>query len=105
MTYVEQSIAISQLVPVVRRALFIMGFELRAGTADQIALYNAIFSNTTKFTAHEATQLAWFFSWGDNDLRVLGATATDAQVQLCVNAIQDELITRQAQRISVTGLQ
>jgi len=105
MNYIEQTTAINQLVPVVRRALFIMAFELRAGTADQIALYNAIFSNTTKFTAHEATQLAWFFSWGDNDLRVLGATATDAQVQTCVNAIQNDLITRQAERTTVTGLQ
>ena len=105
MNYLEQSKAINQLVPVVRRALFIMGFELRAGTADQIALYNAIFSNTTKFTAYEATQLAWFFSWGDNDLRTLGVTATDAQVQICINAIQSELITRQAERSAVTGLQ
>jgi hypothetical protein len=105
MTYVEQSTAINQLVPVVRRALFIMSFDLRAGTADQIALYNAIFSNTTKFTAYEATQLAWFFSWGDNDLRALGANASDAQVQICVNAIQSELITRQAERSAVTGLQ
>lgn len=105
MNYIEQSAAVNQLVPVVRRALYVMGFELRAGTADQIALYNAIFSNTTKFTAYEATQLAWFFSWGDNDLRVLGATATDAQVQTCVNAIQSDLITRQTERSAVTGLQ
>jgi len=105
MTYVEETAAINQLVPVVRRALFIMSFELRAGTEEQIALYDAIFSNTTKFTAAEATQLAWFFSWGDNDLRVLGATATDAQVQICVNAIQAELIARQATRFVISGLQ
>jgi hypothetical protein len=105
MNYIEQSTAINQLVPVVRRALFIMAFELRAGTADGIALYNAIFSNTTKFTAYEAAQLAWFFSFGDNDLRTLGATATDAQIQICVNSIQTELIARQLDRSSVTGLQ
>lgn len=105
MNYIEQTTAINQLVPVVRRALYIMAFELRAGTAEQIDLYDAIFSNTTKFTAQEATQLAWFFSYGDNDLRVLGATATDAQVQTCVNAIQSELIARQNTRTAVTGLQ
>lgn len=104
MTYLEELRDLEQLVSRVKRAIQRMAFDLRAGTADQQALYDAVFSNRTKFTAVEATLLAWHFSWGDNDLRVLGAAATDAQLQICVNAIQDELISRQTTRQGITGL-
>lgn len=104
MTYIEELIALEQLVPRVKRAIQRMAFELRAGTEDQVALYQAIFSNRTTFSAYEATLLAWHYSWGDNDLRVLGMVATDAQLQICVNAVQDDLIARQRDRTAITGL-
>lgn len=104
MNYQEESIALNLLEPRVRRALQRTAFDSRQGTTDQQHLYDAIFSNQTKFTAAEATLLAWHFSWGDNDLHALGNDATDAQVQVCTDAIQDELIARQNSRTLITGL-
>jgi hypothetical protein len=104
MTYAEELLVLSQLEPRVKRALQRMAFDIRSGTADQQALYDAIFSNQTCFTAAEATLLAFHFSWGDNDLKVLGAAASDAQVQACVDGIAPELISRQNARTLITGL-
>lgn len=89
----------------VKRALQIMAFNIRSGTADQQLLYNAIFSNTTRFPLSEATLLAYHFSWGDNDLSVLKYDATDANIQACVDALANELITRQKDTSrSIVGL-
>jgi hypothetical protein len=104
MTYAEELLVLAQLEPRVKRALQRMAFAIRAGTAEQQALYDAIFANQTVFTAAEATLLAFHFSYGDNDLRVLGAGASDAQIQTCVDAIVSELMTRQAARTLITGL-
>lgn len=104
MTYAEELLVLSQLAPRVKRALQRMAFNIRGGTADQQTLFDAIFANQTTFTAAEATLLAYHFSWGDNDLSVVGAAASDAQVQTCVDAIQAELIARQNARTTVTGL-
>lgn len=104
MTYAEESLVLGQLAPRVKRALQRMAFDIRDGTAEQQALYDAIFANQTTFTAAEATLLAFHFSWGANDLRVLGTAASDTQVQTCVNAIAAELMRRQAGRALVTGL-
>lgn len=104
MTYAEELLVLAQLEPRVKRALQRMAFNIRAGTEEQQALYDAIFANQTTFTAAEATLLAFHFSWGDNDLKVLGAAASDAQVQTCVDAIASELMTRQAARTLITGL-
>lgn len=104
MTYNEELANIQALEPRVLRALQRTAFDIRAGTADQQMLYEAVFSDQTKFTAYEATLLAWHFSFGANDLHTLGNTATDAQVQVTVDAIQDELISRQTTRTIVTGL-
>ena len=86
---------ISVLSRQVKRALQKMAFDVREGTDDEKALFDAVFSNRTKFGIEEATLLAVGFSWGDNDLNVLREDATDAQVQTCVNAIKVELIARQ----------
>ncbi len=88
----------------VKRALQRACFNVREGTADQKLLYDAVFSNRTHFGLEEVCLLAWHFSWGDNDLSVLGNAATDAQVQICVDAILPELITRQKARTVVIGL-
>lgn len=104
MTYQEELIALLQLEPKVKRALQKAAFNIREGTADQQLLYDAVFSNTTKFTAYEATLLAWHYSWGDNDLSILGSTASDAQIQVCVDAILGNLITIQTTRTTITGL-
>ena len=86
---------ISILQRQVKRALQKMAFDVRAGTSDEQALFDAVFSNRTKFGLEEATLLAVAFSWGANDLNVLREAATDAQVQTCINAIKAELIARQ----------
>lgn len=104
MNYFEELRDIEQIVPRVKRAIQRLAFDLRAGTEDQQLFFDAVFSNRTRFTAAEAALLAWHFSWGDNDLNVLGASATDAQIQICVNAIQNDLIARQTSRAGVTGL-
>lgn len=102
--YEQQLVVLSALRNPVKRALQTMAFNLRAGTADEIKLYRAIFSNTTKFGLDEAALLAYHFSWGTNDLRVLGAAATDAQVQTCVDAIKAELISLENSRTTIVGL-
>ena len=79
----------------VKRALQKMAFDIRQGTADQQLLYNAIFSNLTRFNLAEAVLLAWHFSFGENNLSLLQDNATDAQIQICVNAIQANLISIQ----------
>lgn len=79
----------------VKRALQKMAFAVRSGTADEQLLFDAVFSNQTKFGLEEATLLAIHFSWGENDLTVLRDAATDAQIQTCVDSIKSELITRQ----------
>jgi len=79
----------------IKRAIQVAAFNVRAGTDDQKLLYDAVFSNKTKFGIEEAVLLTYSFSFGDNDLRVLREAATDAQVQTCVDAILSELITRQ----------
>ena len=105
MTYQEEIAAINKLIPRVKRALERMAFAIRSGTLDQQALFDAIFSNTTKFTAREATLLAWEFSYGDNDMHVLGSNILDAGLQICVDGIQAELITRENARTKITGLE
>jgi len=104
MTYREELSALEELEPRVKRALQRACFNVREGTSDQQTLYDAVFSDQTTFTAAEATLLAYHFSWGDNDLSVLGVEATDAQVQTCVDAILTELITRQNTRTLILGL-
>ena len=94
-TYEEDLDLIITLQRQVKRALQKMAFDIRAGTEDQQLLFDAIFSNQTKFGLEEATLLAFHFSWGPNDLNVLREAATDAQIQTCVNSIQADLIARQ----------
>jgi hypothetical protein len=104
MTYSEELLVLNQLAPRVKRALQRMVFDIKNGTTDQQMLYDAVFSNQTKFTTNEATLLAFHYSFGENDLRVLGAAATDAQIQTCVNGLQIELIAKQNTRTIITGL-
>ena len=104
MQYEVEIAHISGLGDKVKRALQRACFNVREGTADQKLLYDAVFSNRTHFGLEEVCLLAWHFSWGDNDLSVLGNAATDAQVQICVDAILPELITRQKARTVVIGL-
>jgi hypothetical protein len=77
------------------KALHQMAFNIRAGTPNEQVLYNAIFSNQTRFPLSEVALLAYYFSSGPNDLRTVGAAATDAQVQTLVDGIKAELISRQ----------
>jgi hypothetical protein len=77
------------------KALHQMAFDIRQGNADDQILYNAIFSDQTRFGLKEAALFAYYFSVAPNDLRVLGMGATDAQIQVCVNGIKSTLITRQ----------
>jgi hypothetical protein len=70
----------------VKQALYKMAFDIRLGTTDERTLYNAIFANTTRFSVGEAVLLTYHFSTGANDLRVLGAEATDEQLQVSVEA-------------------
>lgn len=102
--YGQQLDQIAGLKWKVKRALQRACFNVREGTADQQLLYDAVFSNQTHFGVEEATLLAWHFSWGANDLSVLGSTASDEQVQTCVDAVLPELITRQKARTVVIGL-
>jgi hypothetical protein len=77
----------------VKRALQKMAFDIRQGTADQQALFNAVFSNQTRFSLNEATLLALHCSEGLMvDLTVLRELATDEQVQITVANIQALLI-------------
>lgn len=105
-TVYEQDLdLIAALQRQVKRALQKMAFSIREGTADQQLLYSAIFSNQTRFGLEEATLLAYHFSWGANDLSVLRYEATDANIQICVDAIQAQLITMQKDSArSVVGL-
>ena len=85
-------------------ALLQMAFNIRQGTANEQALYNAIFGNKTKFTLQEVIYLTYFFSFGANDLRD-NPEPTDAQITESVNAIKQELINRQNDTArTVTGL-
>lgn len=102
--YEQQLAVLTALRNPVKRALQIMAFNIRSGTTDEQALYSAIFSNTTKFGLDEAVLLAYHFSWGVNDLRVLGAAATDTQIQTCVDAIKAELISLENSRATIVGL-
>lgn len=102
--YEQQLVVLAALRNPVKRALQTMAFNVRSGTADEQSLYRAIFSNTTKFGLDEAVLLAYHFSWGVNDLRVLGAAATDTQIQTCVDSIKAELITLQTTRTTIVGL-
>jgi hypothetical protein len=77
------------------KALHQMAFNIRSGNADDQLLYNAIFSDQTRFGLKEAALLAYYFSVAPNDLRVLGKDATDAQIQVLVDGIKSVLITRQ----------
>jgi hypothetical protein len=104
MLYGQELDALGYLRFQVKRALQKACFNVREGTADQKLLYDAVFSNQTHFGLDEACLLAWHFSWGPNNLSVLGISATDAQVQICVDAILSELITRQKARTVVIGL-
>ena len=105
MTYQEEVTSITRLLPRVKRSLERMAFAIRSGTTDQQALFDAIFSNQTKFSTREATLLAWEFSYGDNNMHVLGSNILDAGLQICVDAIQSELISRQNSRTLVVGLE
>lgn len=78
------------------KAVHQMAFDIRAGTTGEQALYHAIFSNQTRFPLSEVALLAYYFSVAPNDLRTIGAAATDAQVQTLVDGIKAELVTRQA---------
>ena len=95
MSYSNQYRAIDGLQRRMLQALYQMAFNIRQGNADDQALYQAIFSNQTRFSLLEALLLAYFFSFQPNDLRELGADATDAQLQVCVDGIKNELIARQ----------
>jgi len=107
LTAYEQDLElIAALQRQVKRALQKMAFDIRGGTSDQHLLFAAIFSNQTRFGLEEATLLAYHFSWGANDLSVLRYEATDANIQICVDAIQDQLIAIQKDTASpVVGLQ
>lgn len=88
----------------IRGALVQMAFDIRQGTADEQLLYNAIFSDTTKFTLEEVCYLTFFYSVAPNDLRD-NPDATDVQITTSVNGIKAELITRQKDvGRTVTGL-
>lgn len=91
-TYEEQLDALTALRRQVKRSLQKMAFDVREGTADEQLLFDAIFSNQTKFSLDEATLLAYSFS---APLRNSGDESTDNQVQNAVNGIKDLLIARQ----------
>ena len=76
----------------VLRALQILAWNLRAGTADEQLLSTSIFSNTTKFRLMEAVILCFNRSTGVNDWGVLRENTTDANIQAPVNAAKDILI-------------
>ena len=106
LTVYEQDLdLIATLQRQTKRALQKMAFNVREGMADQQVLYAAIFSNQTRFGLEEATLLAYHFSWGANDLSVLRYEATDANIQICVDAIQAQLIAIQKDTArSIVGL-
>ena len=95
MSYLDQYRTIDAIQRRTLQALYKMAFDIRQGTANEQALYQAIFSDRTRFSLLEALLLAYFFSVPPNDLRVLGSDVTDAQLQVCVDGIKAELITRQ----------
>lgn len=93
--YEKELDLISALQRQVKRSLQKMAFNIREGTSDQQLLYEAIFSNQTRFGLEEATLLAYHFSWGENDLSALGYNATDSNIQTCIDSIQSQLIAIQ----------
>jgi len=76
----------------VKRALQKMAFDIREGTDDEKLLFDAIFSNQTKFGLEEATLLAFSFS---AQLQNKRDESTDNHVQTATDAIKDLLIARQ----------
>lgn len=104
MSLLSTAQTIDRLQRRIRSAVIQMAFDIRQGTSDETALYNAIFSDATKFTLQEVCYLTLFFSTGDNDLRD-NPDATDAQINASVSGIKSELISRQNDvGRSVTGL-
>ena len=104
MSLLSTTQTIDRLQRSIRGALLQAAFDIRQGTADEQLLYNAIFSNLTKFTFEEVCYLTFFFSTAPNDLRD-NPDATDAQITASVNGILGELITRQNDvGRTVTGL-
>lgn len=91
-TYEEQLDVLTTLRRQVKRALQKMAFDLREGTADEQLLFDAVFSDQTKFSLNEATLLAFSFS---TQLQNKLDEATDNQVQTATNALKDLLIARQ----------
>lgn len=91
-TYEDELDLILVLQQQVKRALQKMAFDIREGTADEQLLFDAIFSNQTRFGLEEATLLAFSFS---SQLQNTRDEATDNHVQTATNAIKDLLIDRQ----------
>lgn len=91
-TYEDDLDLILVLQQQVKRALQKMAFDIRGGTADEQLLFDAIFSNQTRFGLEEATLLAFSFS---SQLQNKREEATDNHVQTATNAIKDLLIARQ----------
>lgn len=76
----------------VLRALQIMAWNTRAGTADEQLLSTAIFSNTTKFALGEAVLLGFNRSTGANDWGIARENTTDAMIQTVISNAKDILI-------------
>jgi hypothetical protein len=95
MRYSDEAATLAALEPRILRALERACWSIKDNVGNQQDLFNAVFSNQTRFNLREVALLAWHSRFGTADLTTEDGVFTDTQIQNGINTIVPDLISRQ----------